>query len=215
MFEIHQHGASNYGRSLDVGAGNGFFSHELQKNKVCEIAVCQDIGYTERQLISNKGEPIKYVNEVTDGKFDLVLMIDVLEHVDQDQALVEKYIQFCKKDAHFIISVPASMLLWGRHDEYLGHKRRYTIDQLHSMLQKAGLDVININYFFFLIFPIVFLYRKFNRDNRSNLKMHGRAVNFLLKKICELEFFIAKKNRLFGVSVICFAKLDQPSKKLQ
>ena len=67
---------------LDVGAGSGIFSRQLLDHGVAESAICVDPLYEEERTQSHNGRPIAFVRQVDDVRQNLVLMMDVLEHVD-------------------------------------------------------------------------------------------------------------------------------------
>lgn len=59
-------------------------------------------------------------------QFDLIALLDVLEHLDEDTAALEALIQRLKPSGYMVITVPAYPWLWSAHDELNHHKRRYT-----------------------------------------------------------------------------------------
>jgi len=71
--------------------------------------------------------------------FDLVAALDVLEHVDADEAALAALVGLAKPGGRVIVTVPAHQVLWGSHDRRLHHKRRYGRSQLRNLV--AGLDV--------------------------------------------------------------------------
>ena len=66
-------------------------------------------------------------------------MIDVLEHVDDDQTLLQSYVERAPRSASVLISVPAFQFLWSGHDVFLEHRRRYTRAQVEALVRRAGL----------------------------------------------------------------------------
>src|SRR5262245_9481758 len=99
-------------RVLDVGAGSGFFAKILLRDTTAAGAVCVDTGYTERRLEAYRGKPIAFTPSARTDDVDLVLMLDVLEHVDDDVALVQEYVSSARAGTRFIVSVPAFSWLW-------------------------------------------------------------------------------------------------------
>ena len=94
-------------RLLDVGAGSGFFSRHLLERTQAESALCVDIGYAADRDDRVAGKPVLYRRDTGPTDCDLVLMMDVLEHVDDDRGLVRHYADKVPGGAHFLVTVPA------------------------------------------------------------------------------------------------------------
>jgi len=199
-------------RVLDVGAGSGFFSrHLLEHTDACE-AWCVDTSYP-RDSDSNLGnKSIHYRREVDAVSADLVLLMDVLEHVDDDVALLKEYVDKVPNGARFLLTVPAFQFLWSPHDEFLEHKRRYVLPQVESVASAAGLDVRNAGYYFGAVFPIAATIRLIQRYRRqtapaqSQLTRHHWLVNKALAAACAAELPLMRTNRVAGLSVFCLAQ---------
>ncbi len=141
-------------RLLDVGAGSGFFSRHLLAETAAASALCVDIGYPADRIDSVAGKPVLYRRDIGPTDCDLVLMMDVLEHVDDDRGLVRYYADRVPAGAHFLVTVPAFSFLWSGHDVFLEHKRRYRLPEIETALRDAGLEIVRGAYFFGLIFPL-------------------------------------------------------------
>jgi hypothetical protein len=67
-------------------------------------------------------------------------MLDVLEHVADDVALLRRFAQDrLRPGGHALLSVPAWPRLFTEHDIVLGHHRRYVPDQLEAVARSSGL----------------------------------------------------------------------------
>lgn len=198
---------------MDVGAGSGFFSKALLRQTSARQALCIDTSYTSEGEEWIAGKPVRYSTHcgVTDA--DLILMMDVLEHVDDDIALLREYINKVPTNAHFIITVPAFTMMWSEHDVYLDHKRRYTLSKVECVASEAGLVIERGSYYYGLVFPLAAVTRLANRVSRnpntpprSQLKKHGIITNEILAGICMLDLFLLKLNRMAGLTVFCLAR---------
>ena len=192
---------------LDIGAGSGFFSKHLLAHRQAKEAWCVDINYAED---SDEGS-IYYRRSLDRSNADTVLLIDVLEHVDDDIALLAEYVAKVPSGSRFLISVPAFMFLWSGHDVFLEHKRRYTLLQIEAVARAAGLNVTRGCYYFGLVLPIAALLRLVQRFGRqrppgSQLARHHPLVNALLTFLCDLELRWMTHNRLGGLSAFCLAE---------
>jgi hypothetical protein len=194
---------------LDVGAGSGFFSRHLLAGTAAQSALCVDNGYRDDRDEAWGRKPIRYRRKIGATDCDLVLMMDVLEHVDDDRGLVGRYAGKVPTGAHFLVTVPAFQFLWSGHDVFLEHKRRYRLPQAEQVLRGAGLDVVRGSYYFGLVFPLAAAVRLADRNAdrpRSSLVRHGAIANALLSTACAVELPLMRINRLAGLSAFVLAR---------
>lgn len=200
---------------LDIGAGSAFFSRHLLINTPAEEAWCVDTSYAADSDEAEGSKPLYLRRSVDQLDADLVLLMDVLEHVDDDVGLLASYVAKVPVGATFLISVPAFQFLWSGHDEFLEHKRRYTLQQLEKVVRDAGLSVKQGVYYFGGVFPIAAGLRlaksKVNQEQapQSQLQAHGWLVNNSLKAICNFELPLMKLNRAAGLTAFCLARKDK------
>ena len=196
---------------LDVGAGSGFFSHHLLAHTATAQAWCVDISYPADSDASTAGKPVRYRPAIDTLDADLVLLMDVLEHVDDDVGLLKAYVDKVPSGSRFLITVPAFQFLWSGHDDFLEHKRRYTLKPLERVVAQAGLQVQQGAYYFALVFPIAAGLRLLQRKAggapaKSQLARHHPLVNGLLRTLCSLERPFMGANRIAGLTVFCLAR---------
>ncbi len=194
---------------LDIGAGSGFFSRHLLSEAGAEKALCVDIGYARERDDQVAGKPVLYRRDIGPTDCDLVLMMDVLEHVDDDRGLVRLYADKVPRGAHFLVTVPAFQSLWSGHDVFLEHKRRYRLTEIEAAMRDAGLQVVHGAYYFGFIFPLAAAVRFAQRGEpkpQSSLKKHGPLTNAVLAAICTLELPLFPFNRLAGLSAFVLAR---------
>jgi len=196
-------------RLLDVGAGSGFFSRHLLAQGGAQSALCVDIGYDRDRDDQIGGKPVLYRRDCGTTDCDLVLMMDVLEHVDDDRGLVRHYAAKVPSGAHFLVTVPAFRFLWSGHDVFLEHKRRYRLSEIEAAMRDAGLTIVKGAYYFGLVFPLAAAVRLAARgaaEPKSSLKKHGALTNGLLTAICAAELPLFPVNRLAGLSAFVLAR---------
>jgi len=194
---------------LDVGAGSGFFSRHLLAETRAQSALCVDIGYNSDRDDAVAGKPVRYRRAIGPTECDLVLMMDVLEHVDDDRGLVRHYAAKVPTGAHFLVTVPAFRFLWSGHDIFLEHKRRYRLAEIETALSDAGLRVVRGAYYFGLVFPLAAAVRLASRNGsepKSSLKRHNALTDELLSVICGVELPLFPVNRLAGLSAFVLAQ---------
>jgi SAM-dependent methyltransferase len=203
---------------LDVGAGSGFFSRHLLACTDAVEAWCVDISYEADSDEWEAGKAVHYRRSVDTVDADLVLLMDVLEHVDDDVALLKEYVDKVPDGSRFLVTVPAFQFLWSGHDDFLEHKRRYTLHQLERVVRNAGLHVKHGAYFFGAVFPIAATLRiaqKFGSNRKpahSQLTRHHPIANTILMSLCSMELPLLRINRTAGLTVFCLADKTTPDR---
>lgn len=196
---------------LDVGAGLGWFSRWMLENKQAQSAICVDPGYEKSSEEYVGDAKISYVRSVDKADSNVVFLMDVLEHVDDDVALLKQYLDDAPIGTTFIVTVPAFEFLWSAHDDYLEHRRRYTTRSLAQTVRQAGAEPTTLHYYFGAIFPLVVLVRLLRRKrtaDSSDMSAVPEWLNRLLTLICELETKLTGWNRLAGLSVVAKFEKD-------
>lgn len=143
-------------------------------------------------------------------RFSHIFLLDVLEHVEEDELSLERVQDFLTDDGVLFLTVPAYRWMWSNHDEINHHKTRYTAGELEHKLEKAGYVVEYISYFNTLLFPLAVVQRffgKFFKTIGGSVGKPGFGLNFVLYKIFVLEKMLIPRFRLpFGVSIIALAR---------
>jgi SAM-dependent methyltransferase len=92
-------------------------------------------------------------------EYDLVAALDVIEHIHEDQLVLNNLHRALKPGGWALISVPQHEWLWSAVDEYSCHVRRYRRTDLHHKVRAAGFEIIRSTSFAFLTLPIMILSR--------------------------------------------------------
>ena len=74
-------------------------------------------------------------------QFDMVVLSEVLEHLDDDAAALDRCFSLARPGGRLLVTVPAHPELWTDMDALIGHRRRYTREALVARLEEAGFDV--------------------------------------------------------------------------
>lgn len=147
-----------------------------------------------------------------ENSFDLVVLLDVLEHIDRDRESLAALRTVMKPGAHVLITVPAFAFLWSKHDEIHHHKRRYVKSGLRQVIEAAGFQTIRMTYFNTVLFPLIAAVRIKERflppqDAMGELKVPGPAVNGVLESVLRFEGGVLRRMGLpFGVSLLAIAR---------
>jgi len=200
---------------LDVGAGSGVFSRQLLDQGIAREAVCIDPFYEREFSEDHGGKPISFTRQVETVPEGLVLLMDVMEHVDDDEGLLRYYVDRAARGTWFVITVPAFEFLWSAHDVFLEHKRRYTLKQIEAVARASGLNVLRGRYFYGALFPLIAAMRLASRrklrdqeiEPKSDLRAYPAPVNTTLTLVHDLErLLLFPLNRLAGLTAFVLAQ---------
>ncbi|MDH3335354.1 MAG: class I SAM-dependent methyltransferase [Rhodospirillaceae bacterium] len=203
---------NNFTHIFDVGAGSGFFSRYLLNTTDAHDALCVDSAYERDWDETTNGKQLYFRQNAFAHNTDLILMMDVIEHVDDELSFIKNYTQSAKSGTLVMATVPAFEFLWSSHDVFLEHRRRYTLSGLKTTLENSNLEIVKISYGFGLVFPIAATLRLMerfisnNKDAKSGLKPHHPFVNSALTAMCAAERPLMHLNKLAGLSVFCLAR---------
>lgn len=205
----------NFTEVLDVGAGSGVFSRQILDAGLCQRAVCVDPAYVSERVERQGDTELEFVREIEAPTQDLILMMDVLEHVDDDVGLLRHYTRNLPAHGRVLISVPAFQFLWSGHDVFLEHRRRYTLNQIENVVRAANLKVVRGRYFFGMLFPVAVAIRLAEARRlasgkihpESALKRYPRVLNRALIAAHDVErTFMLPMNRIAGLTAFCLAR---------
>jgi hypothetical protein len=173
-------------------------------------ATCIDTAYDRDCEDVVCGKPIAFTRSPERVDADVVLFMDVLEHVDDDLAVLRSYAGSARPRTRFVITVPAFQSLWSAHDDFLAHRRRYRLTHIRKVVSAAGLTVVDGFYFFAAILPPVALYRRWRGPagraaTASDLRRHHPVTNAVLTLVCGLETHLARRNHLGGLTIFVVA----------
>jgi SAM-dependent methyltransferase len=140
---------------------------------------------------------------------DLVLALDVVEHVD-DEAAVGQIRTLLRPGGRLVLTVPAFAFLWSFRDVDAGHRRRYTARQARVLVQGQGFEVLTCSYFLGLLFPLVVTSRLLGRiaaSTRDAEDAPSPLVNRVLTALLRVENRAARAgfHLPFGSSVVLVA----------
>jgi ubiquinone/menaquinone biosynthesis C-methylase UbiE len=193
---------------LEIGCGSGYILDYLQKH-----------GFKGVQGVDSSKEFLKYYRNVRKStklavekeKYDIILLLDVLEHVKEEGALLRKIHAMLKPKGMLLTSVPAYMCMWSYHDELNQHYRRYTRTNLNAVLQKNKFSIKKSTYWNSIMLPAIFVFKKLQqtlKSKQSNIEATPSWFNNIYKVILGFENILIKIGipLPFGLTAFTLAK---------
>lgn len=179
------------GRLVNIGCGAGLFNHMavdagfdvlgVEPDPVA-FALAEADRPAERCELRNCG--VEDLGDIRNA--DIVVMHDVLEHIEDHRAAVASIASMLAPRGIAIISVPALQSLWGLHDEQLGHVRRYRRHTLREVLSPP-LKVERMRYFGFAFIPVTFLLSRVLRRPYPVEAASEGLLSTAMRGWCEIE----------------------------
>jgi len=141
-------------------------------------------------------------------RFDLICLIDVLEHIEEDVETLVAVKSLLSERGRILITVPANRWLWSSHDDFLYHKRRYSVSELRKKAAESGLSINKLSYYNTFMFPLEAIVRLKDKilakSSASGTKIPSSIINKSLMKIFSAERYLIRLFDLpFGVSLFC------------
>lgn len=146
-------------RILDIGCGDGFLVDAICPASAGGIDAV-DINLTGETLeaFAKERPRVRFHNSyqsLTAQGYGLLTMFDVLEHVPDDEAFLrEMVVRFAAPGAMLYCTAPAFQALFGSHDVFLLHHRRYDLQSLARLLDRVGLRLVGAGYLFGSLLPL-------------------------------------------------------------
>lgn len=164
MFFCLDHMIEDYklsGPFLDAGCGIGDVSRYLAVKGWHGEAIDFSDAALEQARKNLAPFPLVKVSQKSifdeDGKFNAIFLWDVLEHIKDDEAVLEKLSSLLLPGGHLLIAVPSNPREWRWDDDFYGHFRRYTRKEINEKLTRAGLSPL-VNFDF--TYPVFWAMRR-------------------------------------------------------
>jgi SAM-dependent methyltransferase len=180
-------------RILEIGCGTG---HNLPMLARFGRIDAVEIDPLARAIASSRlghavhDAPLPDLAGVPQRAYDLVALLDVLEHVEADREALVSIAARLRPNGRILLTVPAHPWMWSAHDVANHHKRRYTKKTLKAVIAAAGLKLEELTYFNSILFPVAAMARvaaRLAKKEGSGDAMPPRPVNALFEALFGLE----------------------------
>lgn len=210
------------GTALDVGCGTGTILTEFPLGwsvvAGCDyspqaLSFCQARGL--RQLVRSSGVELPFAT----GSLDLVMAIDVIEHLDDDEGCVSEMARICRPGGSVLVHVPAFEVLWTDKDDVNHHRRRYRQHQIVALIEGCGLRVETVFHLNTLLFPVALLRAAGQKVRRGKRRppvsaavvdhlynLPGWVNRFMLGIMTFEHWLFGETTPPVGMSLVCLAR---------
>ncbi len=200
---------------LEIGCGDGVVMEQFSDELHMSIDGCDinNAAFTNFHPVPGK----IFLYNIYDchpamvGQYDLVLLLDVIEHIDDDKDFLTQALMHLKPGGLVVIGVPAYNFLFSSYDELMGHKRRYSRKALNLLFAKVNLETIKIGYWGFSLLPVLamrkFILKLYTGGNTTNLGYQppNRFINWLFVQLMKIETVFFTR-AIMGISLMAIAR---------
>ena len=197
---------------LEIGCGKGIFLKQMEQctnwkidGADTNLEALKDSAAEKSQLlfydIMEKRKEFKHV-------YDIVILMDVLEHIEKTQEFLEACLFHLRPDGIIIINVPVLQSMYSVYDEIMGHFRRYNNEKLLKEFNITKISKVITVYWGITLIPLLFLRKLIISRNtvrkdvvKKGFKPPGRFFHAMLKLLMRAEFLFFR-NPPIGTSMM-------------
>jgi trans-aconitate methyltransferase len=177
---------------LEIGCGTGFVISAISKHfpetKLSGSEYLEEgLVYARQRVPGAEFTQMDARHIPYESELDAIGAFDVLEHIEEDEAVLQQIYKALKPSGVVFITVPQHRWLWSAVDEYACHVRRYSANELHQKVCRAGFEIIRSTSFVSTLLPAMYLSRLLKR-NKMDVSMDAMAelrINLILNKLFE------------------------------
>jgi trans-aconitate methyltransferase len=176
---------------LEIGCGTGFVISSVSKYfpsvKVSGSEYFEDgLVYARQRLPNAEFTQMDARRIPYNSEFDAIGVFDVLEHIEEDEVVLQQIFKALRPEGTLFITVPQHDWLWSEVDEHACHVRRYSESDLRRKVCNAGFRVVRSTSFVSFLLPVMYLSRvlKIRMDVKVDAKAELR-INPVLNKVFE------------------------------
>lgn len=205
---------------MEIGCSSGFFIKELVGAFPDFVILGADVVKVPLYKLAREipGLPLIRFDllkcPLPDQSIDVLVMLNVLEHIEDDLAALKSAFKLLKPGGSLIIEVPAAPYLYDAYDAELHHFRRYSAVELRRKLTEAGFRIDRQSHLGFVLFPafaVVKLLSKWKLGKKNKMVVRNQAAStsssILVRWAMALEILLLSSVSLpFGIRTTAIAR---------
>lgn len=215
-------------RVVDIGCGTGVMLREFPPG----WGLVSGCDYSQAALEFSRQRGLKDLLRcdatrlpIATGSIDLVLALDVVEHLADDEGCLGEIARVCRPGGHVLLHVPTFQILWSDKDVLNHHHRRYRRERFLALIERSGLVLERARFINSFLFPAALaralvqrLLERFHprpavgaAPSVDHLYRIPEAVNRAMIGLMSLEWRTVSPWVPFGMSLVCLAR--KPSRR--
>jgi SAM-dependent methyltransferase len=184
---------------LEIGCGTG---HNLGMLGAFGSVDAIEVDAEARSLASQRlgrdvrNAPLPELSGIAEASYDLIALLDVLEHIEDDHAALVSIGKRLKENGRVLLTVPAHPWMWSGHDVANHHHRRYTRAAFRAVIEGAGFRIERLSAFNSLLFPLAVAQRGISKlvgKEGSDDALPPAPINAVFEAIFGLEAHLVGK----------------------
>jgi SAM-dependent methyltransferase len=204
---LRRHLSSDTGTILEVGCSSGYLLTDLRQGWSRADVIASDVVLASLRQLAIRLPDVAFLRfDVTacplpDASVDAVVMLNVLEHVDDDAGAVAAVARILRPGGVLILEIPAGPRLYDAYDRYLQHRRRYAAGTVRQLVRAAGLEILEETHHGFLAYAPFALVKLRNRRALSadieiqrevvSRSIRGTSSSRLLRILLSIEAMVS------------------------
>ena len=166
-------------------SGLGYYGRMIDFSEEAAWAVKENL--RRHNIINLTFEKKDILNFESKEHFDFIIMLEVLEHIEDDKNVLKKINSLLNSDGFLLLSVPAKKELWAASDELVGHVRRYEKEEIKNILNEAEFKIIK---FYSYGYPFLNIVKKFidylfakrlKKIKKNRIELSGKSGLIVIK----------------------------------
>jgi SAM-dependent methyltransferase len=213
-FEVLQKLSDNLIRTsrelAEIGCGHGLLQKQVEDAYRRQVTGFDLNEYALQHNVSQQSRVCCYdifqKSEALRGRFDLIFLFDVLEHITDEDSFLQAIVFHLAPGGSLVINVPAGQWAFSPYDEAAGHVRRYSIGMMRQVAVRSGLLVKNWSYWGLPLVPSLVLRKLWliGQNDQSNIIRAGfdsrsPTINSAMNALSQMEMIPQK---LMGTSLM-------------
>jgi ubiquinone/menaquinone biosynthesis C-methylase UbiE len=201
---------------LEIGCSSGYMIQALRASFPAALIIGADVVREPLHRLAEAMPTVPFLRfdllecPLPDACVDAVVMLNVLEHIEDDDLALSQVRRILKSSGVLVLEVPAGPALYDSYDQALRHFRRYDSRALSAKVRRAGYEVLRRTHLGFFLYPLFALVKRRNQRRAALIDAKATVVrqasrtanNPLLAMLLALETRLASDVE-FPVGIRC------------